>query len=317
MKNKIQNSEKDLSLYLSEAKHCEFIQRLSHALSSPERIDILRGLSLCSATIGEIASKHNLPISSVSRHMDVLENAELVRVSYRPTKKGHMKYYSQNLYGFHVSVINETEKQEPDEAYVAELPVGMFSDVNATPPCGMVNAHSVIGETDNPSVFFLPERVAAERIWFTTGHVSYRFPLYTPRRTYSRLSFSFEICSETFFFNPNWPSDVTVSVNDEDVATIFLAGDFGGRLGKYTSDVWSVRSSQFGLLKQVDITPTGVFVDQALVSSEITFDKLNLFARDSVKLSFAVKETAVHKGGLNLFGKNYGDYPQGIVMTLR
>jgi predicted transcriptional regulator len=35
-----------------------------------------------------------------------------------------------------------------------------------------------------------------------------------------------------------------------------------------------------------------------------------------IKLTIGIKEDAVHKGGINIFGKNFGDYPQSIVMTI-
>lgn len=45
------------------------------------------------------------------------------------------------------------------------------------------------------------------------------------------ISFSFEVCSETIYYNNHWPSDITVSVNDVEVATFTSPGDFGGRRG--------------------------------------------------------------------------------------
>ena len=314
---KIKNIEKDLSFFISNKKHCDMIQRISHALSVPERIDILRGLSLCSSSVSDIAQKHNLPMSSVSRHLDILEDAKLVRVSLMPTKKGHIKYYSQNLYSYRVSVIDESARLEPSEDFTTEMPIGMFSDISVTAPCGMNSAESIIGETVNPDIFYLPERIKAERLWFSSGHVTYRFPLCPPHQNYNEISFSFEICSETFFFNPNWPSDVTLSINDIEVATIHLIGDFGGRLGKYTPKIWSINNSQFGVLKTVTVNSTGVYIDQQPVSTNVNFNKLNLFDKNYLTLTFAVKENAVHKGGLNLYGKNCGDYPQAIIMTLR
>ena len=50
---------------------------------------------------------------------------------------------------------------------------------------------------------------------------------------------------------------------------------------------------------------------------EIKPDEIyNLAAQSHVKVSFEIKEDAVHRGGLNLFGKNFGDYNQALVLTL-
>ena len=36
----------------------------------------------------------------------------------------------------------------------------------------------------------------------------------------------------------------------------------------------------------------------------------------SISLVIAIKKDARHIGGINLFGEKYGDFPQGIVMSL-
>ena len=44
---------------------------------------------------------------------------------------------------------------------------------------------------------------------------------------------------------------------------------------------------------------------------------LKLYDGSAIKLDIGIKDDAVHRGGLNLFGKNFGDYPQSIIMTLK
>lgn len=60
----------------------------------------------------------------------------------------------------------------------------------------------------------------------------------------------------------------------------------------------------------------GVFLDNQFLHSGVTFDDLNLLKGSSVQLSIGIKDDARYKGGLNLFGKNFGDYPQAIKMEL-
>jgi predicted transcriptional regulator len=182
----------------------------------------------------------------------------------------------------------------------------------------MLSQTGPIGEFNDPGSLFSPERSKAECLWFNYGSISYNFPTsYLHNREVSEISFTFEICSETPYFNNNWPSDITVSVNSFELLTFTSPGDFGGKRGKYTPEFWPVISTQFGLLKKIRINSNGVFLDEVLINDSITFDKLNLLSENSIEFSLAVKKDAVHCGGMNLFGANFGNYPQHIIMGIR
>lgn len=43
---------------------------------------------------------------------------------------------------------------------------------------------------------------------------------------------------------------------------------------------------------------------------------MNLTGQNHVDLRLGVKENAVFKGGMNLFGKKFGDYEQDLVMKI-
>jgi len=202
--------------------------------------------------------------------------------------------------------------------FTIDLPIGVFSHCHIEAPCGMLSAEKQFAAFDEPSNFFLPQRVEAECIWFDRGFISYNFPTPPPAQTSttSEINFSFEICSETNCYNNNWPSDITIYVNKIELLTFTSPGDFGGRRGKYTPEFWPITSTQFGLLKNITINGDGVFLDGQLVNKNITFNDLNLFNGSAIQLTIGIKDDARHKGGINLFGKNFGDFPQGIKMTL-
>lgn len=50
-----------------------------HSLADPTRRDILRRLSPGEQTVGELAGHYDLTFSAVSKHLQVLERARLVR----------------------------------------------------------------------------------------------------------------------------------------------------------------------------------------------------------------------------------------------
>lgn len=49
-----------------------------HALSDPTRRSILRGLAGSEKTVGEVARPHKMSLAAVSKHLKVLEGAELI-----------------------------------------------------------------------------------------------------------------------------------------------------------------------------------------------------------------------------------------------
>ena len=314
----ILNPKKNFVLNIDSENDHEMIAKLSHSLSVPERIKILRSLLNSSKSLSAISQELDIPVSSVARPIDVLAAAGLIFINYQPGLKGHTKFCSQAILSYTVSLVAERRSENSEEEYSVEMPIGMFSHCHINAPCGMVGKEEKIESFDNPGVFFSPARSQAECLWFDTGFISYNFPSQPLKNHKCReISFSFEICSETIYYNNKWPSDITVSVNGTEVVTFTSPGDFGGRRGKYTPEYWPVTSTQFGILKKITVNEKGVYVDNIFMHDRIKFDDLKLYEGSAIKLDIGIKEDAEHKGGINLFGKNFGDYPQAIVMSVK
>ena len=311
------NSEKDITLSVANEHDHDMIVKISHALAVPDRVKILKSLLLRPKNLSELSAELDIPVSSVSRHIDELNKAQLIFVNYQPGPKGHTKYCSQMVMSYTVSLDAPRAVESLAKEYIVEMPVGLYSHCHIKAPCGMTSKDGTIGAYDDPSTFFLPDRINAECIWFDTGFISYNFPKPSEPSEISEISFSFEICSETVYYNNNWPSDITVSVNDAEITTFTSPGDFGGRRGRYTPDFWPITSTQFGILKTITVNSQGVFVDKTFVHSHVTIADLALSEGSAVRLTIGIKNDAVHRGGLNLFGRNFGDYPQAIVMTVK
>jgi predicted transcriptional regulator len=170
---------------------------------------------------------------------------------------------------------------------------------------------------DNPNKFFTPKKSEAELLWFSSGFVTYKFPNEIKNtETVKSLNLSLELCSETMYYRDKYPSDITFFVNDIELFTWTSPGDFGGRRGKYTPKSWPLTSTQFGLLKSFKIDSKGVTLDNILVNPNVTINDLNIKNNNVTTLTIKVKEDAIHKGGINIFGKNFGDYNQSIILTV-
>ncbi|MNE76456.1 hypothetical protein D3C80_1726940 [compost metagenome] len=91
-------------------------------------------------------------------------------------------------------------------------------------------------------------------------------------------------------------------------------GDYGDSRGKYTPAWWPALTNQYGLLKQLRITPKGTFMD-GLKLSDVTLDQVGI--RDKQwTFRLSVEENAEHIGGLTLFGKGFGNYNDDLVVEL-
>lgn len=309
--------QKNVTLSVDDDNCHALIAEFGRAVSVPERLAVLKCILLASKSVPDIAAELNLPASSVARHIDILDKAGLIYTSLQPGPKGHAKYCSQAVLSVTLSLEADDSRKE-DAGYEVEMPLGMFSHCHIKAPCGMTGAEGKIADFDNPKIFFSPVRTKAECIWFDCGFISYNFPAdFSDKQRFSKISFTFEICSETLYYNNNWPSDITVRVNDVEVTTFTSPGDFGGRRGKYTPSYWPVTSTQFGLLKNITVGSDGVFVDNSFVSDKVHFADLKIYDGSAIKLDIGIKDDATHRGGINLFGKNFGDFPQSIVMSLK
>lgn len=302
---------------LDDDVESKYIERIAYALSNPERIAIMKCLTNANKPLATISQELNIPITTVTRHINALAEAGLIVVNYQPGIKGHAKYCAHALTSFTINLSNKSSTAD-QKSYSVEMPIGMFAHCHISAPCGLLGPTHPLIKYDDPKQFFIPNRSEAELLWFNIGHISYNFPtepLYHHRC--SSLSFSFEVCSETEYYNERWPSDLTVFINNVEVLTTTLPGDFGGRQGKFSPEYWSINSTQYGILKNIEINEKGVYENNVLVRSDIKFDDLNLYSGNAVQLRLEIKDDAVHRGGINIFGKNFGDYNQAIVMTVK
>ena len=309
------SSEKHLSFNLGKQAEHENIAKIARALSVEERLDILKYMLNKSVSISEISKSLDIPISSVSRHIDILEDAGLIVISYQPGLKGHTKYCAQAVLDVKFSLVADKVDSKL-KSYVTEMPIGMYSDCKVNAPCGMVGKERALGKFDDAKVFFSPLRAEAECMWFESGFVSYLFPAPEKSAERHRISFSLELCSDTIYYNNDWPSDITVKINGIEIITFTSPGNFGGKRGKYTPMYWPITSSQFGQLKKISVDKDGVYLDNVLQHKDLTFDDLKIPDGDAVRFEIGVKANAVHRGGISLFGKNFGDFDQAIIMKI-
>lgn len=289
--------------------------KVLQALSSQPRIRILELLSDQLLNLSDIAEALQLPLSTASLHVTVLEKAGLLLTEQRPAKRGAQKMCTR---AFDHIVVRLPHYSEGDtKSLEASLPVGSFVDCSVTPTCGLASADNIIGLEDDPAQFYHPDRFSAQLIWFHSGFVEYRFPqMLRPGVQATDLALSLELCSEAPLHHSDWPSEITVWINGVDVGTWLSPADFGGQPGRLTPKWWSLQSSQYGMRKVWRVTESGSTID-GLRSSDATLEDLSLHDLDYVSVRIGIKEDARYVGGLNIFGAKFGNYPQDIVLNVR
>ena len=154
-------------------------------------------------------------------------------------------------------------------------------------------------------------------MWFTRGFVEYQFPNNARHvgKAVTALEFSFELSSEVPGTASDWPSDITVAVNGRELGVWTSPAISAISAGSIRPTGGSCKGSQYGMLKSWRVTPDGAFVDGVKISS-LTPKDLDLSAHHSIRLKIEVKPDARHPGGVNIFGRGFGNYDQDIVLQL-
>lgn len=285
------------------------------ALASKPRLRILDLLSDRVLNVSEIAEALASPLSTVTSHVGVLEEAGLLRAEMKPGERGLQKVCTR-VYDRVVLTLPGSAPVPEEPVVHLSMPVGGYVDADVHPTCGLAGPAALIGMVDDPASFFEPGHADASLVWFRSGHLTYRFPNRLPPRTEpTYLRFRAELCSEAPMHHEDWPSDVTLYVNGVRTGTWTSPADFGGRRGVLTPSWWDDRNSQFGLLKEWRVTPDGSWIDGVRVS-DVTLSDLELRARPTIEVRIGVDTDAQHVGGLNLFGKAFGNYPEDLTLSI-
>ncbi|MEO5884293.1 MAG: helix-turn-helix domain-containing protein [Candidatus Limnocylindrales bacterium] len=284
------------------------------ALANDTRVAVLRYLGDRVVAVNEIARDLGLPPSTATMHISVLERAGLLHTELRPASRGLQKVcartYDELVFdlprGPHLS----------HDAVEIEMPIGGFSDFVVEPTCGLVSATGLIGFMDDPSAFYEPDRLQAQLLWFRAGFVEYRFPNRVPPGTLiDSLQLTAEICSEAPLHDLDWPSDIGVWINGILLGEWTCPSDFGGQRGRLTPAWWEEKDSQFGVLKRWLVTARGTTIDGINLST-VDVEALGLAQGTPISVRIGVRADAKNVGGLNLFGRGFGNYPQDLGLRL-
>ena len=286
-------------------------------LASPVRVSILKLLHREGPlNINDIADRLGLPQSTVSSNAALLEGAGLIRTEMQKARKGNQKICHSTVDEVLIAFRDDYAGQANNGIEVA-MPIGLYTSFDVTGPCGLCSPDGIVGLLDVPDAFLDPNRMKAGLLWFTRGYVEYQFPnnARLSNGDLTSLQVVLELSSEVPGTSADWPSDITLAINGMDVGTWTSPGDFGDKRGVFTPDWWKLKGSQYGKLKTWTVGPEGTFVDGVKISS-VSLRDLELAGHHSIRLRIGVRDDARHPGGINIFGRGFGNYDQDIVLRL-
>lgn len=284
------------------------------ALGNETRIAILRYLGDRVVPVNQIAHDLGLPASTATMHIAVLEKAGLLHSEMRPASRGLQKVCARTYDELVIDL--PRGEHHTHNAVELSMPVGGYSDFSVEPTCGLAGRDGLIGFLDDPNTFYEPDRLLAQLVWFRSGFVEYRFPNRVPQGARIKtLQLTAEVGSEAPLHDPDWPSDISVWINGVHLGEWTCPGDFGGTRGRLTPAWWEEKDSQYGVLKRWRCTEAGTTID-GLELSSVTVGALGLRPGEPLRVRVGVRPDAGNVGGINIFGREFGNYPQDLGLRI-
>jgi predicted transcriptional regulator len=289
--------------------------KLFEALDSDVRLKIINLLKADGETnLNQIAKKLHLSNGAITAHIKKLLDAELINVTSKAGVRGAQKMCSLTVDKIILELFDDDAYVE--NAYSFEIGIGHYMDYNIAPTCGIVNESAIIGELDDPRYFAFPERIDARLLWFTTGYITYHLPNSLKHSERCReLQIAMELCSEAPGFSTLYPSDISFKINGISLGYFTSPGEFNDRRGIFTPSWWFENLGQYGKLKLLTINEKGSFIDGLKISGA-TIASLNIVYQSDIYFSICVDPQATNPGGVNIFGKGFGDYNSGILVKM-
>ena len=300
-------------LYLHSLKEAEEIFK---ALSTPMRLRIMELIyENDHLSMNDLADALGLTNSAISLHVGKLEKAGLITIQTTSGKRGVMKIVKP-VYG--KLIVDMTPDSQPGTrpCYQDDISIGHYTFADVHPTCGLSSSKNIIGELDEPRVFSYPERFSAGILWIGWGSVLYNLPnRLNPGQRLTELQISFEISSECPETNEDYPSDIYFEINNIPLGKWISPGDFGARRGMLSPIWWSELLNQYGLLKTLIINQNGTFIDGTHNQiSKTTIMDLDIDYNSNIDFKFSVPRDTANCGGMTLFGEDFGDYSQNILV---
>lgn len=283
------------------------------ALASESRLKIIEELSEGDKNIKELASILNLSSAIVTRHITTLEEEGIVKSSSIPGIRGMQKICSlvktkeEFIFGGEI-------RRKNNNIETFTIDVGCYVDYEAEPTCGLATKDALVGPFDDPRYFSHPDKFKAALVWFQSGWLEYIIPSYLIESSINNIKISMEICSEYPIYKEDFKSDIFFEINGINLGKWISPGKPGDKRGRYTPNWWH-SGAEYGYLITLNISNLGSYINDEKTSNVTVLDLLNKRKKD-LRLKIISPRDTENPGGLNIFGKGFGNYNQGIEVKI-
>ncbi len=306
-----------LDLALENERDRSIIATICDALGDETRLEILWHLNNPPflKTIAQLGKLVPIPKTTLIRHLEKLEKANLVTVLYRSASHGTARVFKRDIQGVNMDLyFNKKPKKTTTVSNIQSIGVGQFADFEGE-QFGFSTKSDYYHFTNEDC--FTSKRFDAQIVYTTYGRITYYFSNITAKyNEITELSLSLEICSEAPYFDNDYKSDITFWINGIELTTFTSLGDFGDHRGKLNPVWWPDTNTQYGKLVTVTVNRDGVGINGNRVPSRVTLSDLNIDKGNKIIVTLGNKDTALYRGGFNIFGSDFGDYPQDICLSL-
>ena len=266
------------------------------ALSSNVRMKILDLLDEQELNIQTLSKELNLGKTAILNHINILEAAGFITTRYIPGTVGNQKVcrkeYDRLLFDFssHNKVGNN------GDFVSVSTSVGNYFGFSVYPPCGLATKHKIIKSWDDPRVFFPGSEIRKVQLSLelsAQGELEHHSLLKLPDELMrARVS--------------DKQSDITFWINGFEIGTVSVTDKARGIGAKYTPTWW--KGSGSGELIKISIEKNVTDIDG---ESQTEFPT-EIIKSDELSLRIGIKPDSSHIGGINLFGQDFGNFPQNI-----
>lgn len=309
------------SFNIKDEKDFPLLAQVATALSHEIRLNILNQIQEKPRTIPELAELNDSAITAIVYHAEILKKAGFIDIQLTPSQKGNVRtcyrvLRTLNLQLWRPSTLFDNLSEARYSCGVGDF-VNSSSDKNFE--CNFATEKTVFFSSWN--THYRRERHEAMLIWINQGYLTYAFPNdFATFGECAEINISLEICSEFLGHNNHFPSDITFYVNDVELFTFTSPGDFGDRPGRLNPDWWANhfdKPTQYGELKNIKVNATGAYLNGDLMNTKASISKLGLNKGNRLLFKVENKPFAKNVGGFNIFGREFGDYPQDIELVAK
>lgn len=303
------HEKKEIAYLKADEQALPFFQ----ALANKNRLDIIMLLKEKEASIKDLSLALDLSSALITKHIQLLEEAGIVKSYSRPGKRGLKKLCYLALNEAQI-IFNNNYREKARSFEEVEVPISAYQDFDIEAPCGLATEEKIFGNIDDPRYFKAVNRYSVSLLWFSAGYITYPVPLMdVDLSRVEEIEITLELCSEHPGFNGSWKSDIDFQMDGQKLGSWTSPGDFGDRKGRFTPAWWNL-GTEYGMLKTLLINEEGTFIDGTQIGT-IPLSKILEQRTDEDQLTFTISSSPKdgHYGGINLFGRHFGDYNQAIV----